>query len=95
MSTVKLAALKVSRGRWNHNGPEGKELRQDVIEGAKNGTLNIMAPDCTGMFNAKPLIYGKFSKGFFRVHCKEYVADYERQMKAASSSGGVGGLAGK
>jgi hypothetical protein len=54
-----------------------------------------MAPDCTGMFNAKPLIYGKFSKGCFRVHCKEYVADYERQMKAASSSGGVGGLAGK
>jgi hypothetical protein len=92
------SAGKSTRGKWNHDGQEGKELRKDVMEGINNGTLNPTAPDCMALFNKKREIYSKVSKGCFRTHLQKYISDYTLVMtmkRPPSTSSGGSGILGK
>ncbi len=95
------AGMNTSRGKWNHDGQEGKELRKDVMEGMNDGTLNPSAPNCMALYNKKNDIYGKVSKACFRTHIKSYISDYDsmmtkKQPPAAKGGGGGGsGILGK
>jgi hypothetical protein len=81
-----------TRSKWSHEGPEGIELRKDIEEGSRNGTLNLAAPDYMAMYNKKLSTYGKVSKGCFRGHLRTYIRDFAlttTKKPFTSTSGGI------
>ena len=66
-------------GRWNTSGPEGIQLRRDIISGFSDGSLDLDKPDFMSLYR-KEQIYQSFPKDSFRNHVRNAIADYRTAM---------------
>ena len=65
--------------RWSASGPEGIQLKRDIISGSSDGLLDIDKPDLRSLYR-KEQIYQSFPKGSFRNHLRNAIADYRTTM---------------
>ena len=60
--------------RWDRHGAEGTQLKKDILEGIKDGTLNVKNPDYMSLWNREDH-YQRFSKETFRNHVRYAIQD--------------------
>ena len=64
-----------STKRWQPDGPEGQQLKNDILSSFQDGSLDADNPDYMILYRKSPLLYGKYSKQVFRNHAKAAIAD--------------------
>ena len=60
---------------WSTNGPEGIQLKKDIVEGVRDGFLDLDKPDNV-IFNKSENLYQNFSKDSFCNHMCHAIADF-------------------
>ena len=65
--------------RWSASGPEGIQLKRDIISGFSDGSLDLDKPDFMSLYR-KDHIYQSFPKDSFRNHVRNAIADYRTAM---------------
>ena len=65
--------------RWSASGPEGIQLKRNIISGFSDGSLDLDKPDFMSLYR-KDHIYQSFPKDSFRNHVRNAIADYRIAM---------------
>ena len=86
---IKFLPLKIMStkkgGRWSTSGPEGIQLKRDIISGFSDGSLDLDKPDFMSLYR-KEQVYQSFPKDSFRNHVRNAIADYRTAMSIRSKS---------
>lgn len=70
-----MKAKATKNRRWDCSGAEGILLKKDILEGIKDGSMNVENPDYMRLWN-KEAHYQRFSKETFRNHVRNAIQDY-------------------
>ena len=70
-------------GRWNTSGPEGIQLKRDIVSGFSDGSLDQDKPDFMSLYR-KEQVYQSFPKDSFRNHVRNAIVDYRTAMGVRS-----------
>jgi hypothetical protein len=83
-STTIVMNKKRNNKIWQRDGPEGQQLKQDVLSSFHDGSLNIDNPAYMVLYQ-KSELYGKFKMQVFRKNVKAVVADLAAQLANSST----------
>ena len=83
---MNMSSKKKMAPRWSTNGPEGIQLKKDIVEGVRDGSLDLDKPDYMTFYKSED-VYQNFSKDSFRNHMRHAIADFRTSTanKEASS----------
>ena len=74
-------------GRWSTSGPEGIQLKRDIISGFLDGFLDLDKPDFISRYR-KEQVYQSFPKDTFRNHVRYGTAGFRTAMSIRSKWSG-------
>jgi hypothetical protein len=75
VSVVQALSTSNTCKRWQSDGPEGQQLKNDVVSSFQDGSLDVANPDFMALYRKAPAMYGKFTKQVFRNHAKAAISD--------------------